>query len=72
MGDKIIDDVSTTVTFIGAYDPYAGQDPWNNHLEKSVSDQDESRHSGDSYFYELPVGRGTAHGAVNAILGVAG
>jgi len=24
-GDKIIDDVSTTVTFIGAYDLYAGQ-----------------------------------------------
>jgi hypothetical protein len=71
---KIIDDVSTTVTFIGAYDLYAGQDPWNNHLEKSVSDQDESRILVVSYIYELPVGRGkpllgSAHGAVDAILG---
>jgi hypothetical protein len=46
----------------------------NNHLEKSVSDQDESRILVVSYIYELPVGRGkpllgSAHGAVNAILG---
>ncbi len=56
-GGKIIDDASTTVTFIGASSSSAKQDPWNNHLEKSVSTQDESRILEISSVYELPVGK---------------
>ena len=73
-GGKILDDASTTVTFIGASSSSPKQDPWNNHLEKSVSTQDESRILEVSSIYELPVGKnkpylGSAPKALDFIVG---
>jgi hypothetical protein len=73
-GGKILDDASTTVTFIGASSSSSKQDPWNNHLEKSVSTQDESRILEVSAIYELPVGKnkpylGSAPKALDFIVG---
>ena len=55
-GGKSIDDASTTVSFLGS----AGskQDPWNTHLDRSISTQDISRVLVMNGIYELPFGRG--------------
>ncbi len=68
-GGKILDDASTTVTFIGASSSSSKQDPWNNHLERSVSTQDESRILEISSVYELPFGTGKhyLHSAPKAV-----
>src|SRR5204863_1402014 len=52
---KLIDDVSQTVTFLGA----AGtkQDFYNRAAERSISTQDVSRRRALSGNYELPIGR---------------
>ncbi len=59
-GGKLIDDVSQTVTFLGA----AGtkQDFYNRQAERSISAQDVSKRLVISVDYELPFGRGKKFG----------
>jgi hypothetical protein len=71
-GDKSIDDASTTVSFLGSAS--SKQDPWNIHLDRSISSQDISRDLVINSIYELPVGRGkhwmgSASKPLDAILG---
>ncbi len=54
-GGKLIDDVSSTVSFLGAVG--TKQDAYNRKAEKSISAQDVSRDLVGSFTYELPVGR---------------
>jgi hypothetical protein len=55
-GEKLLDDASQTVTFLGA----AGtkQDYYCRHCEKSLSAQDISRRLVSNFNYELPFGKG--------------
>jgi hypothetical protein len=71
-GGKLIDDVSSTVNFLGATG--SKQDAYNRKAEKSISAQDVSRDLAGSFTYELPVGRhghflNTAPKAVDFIAG---
>jgi Carboxypeptidase regulatory-like domain/TonB dependent receptor len=53
---KSIDDASTTVNFLGSAS--SKQDPWNIHLDRSISAQDISRVFVANSIYELPIGKG--------------
>lgn len=66
-GGKLIDDVSSTVNFLGATG--GKQDAYNRQAEKSISAQDVSRYLVASFDYELPVGRKGAllHNAPKAV-----
>jgi hypothetical protein len=55
-GGKSIDDASTTVNFLGSNS--TKQDPWNIHLDRSISTQDISRDFIANAIYELPIGKG--------------
>ena len=55
-GGKSIDDASTTVSFLGSNS--SKQDPWNIHLDRSISSQDISRVLVGNAIYELPFGKG--------------
>ena len=54
-GGKLLDDVSSTVSFLGAVG--GKQDAYNRQAEKSISAQDVSRYFVASFNYDLPVGR---------------
>jgi hypothetical protein len=71
-GSKSIDDASTTVSFLGSNS--SKQNPWNIHLERSISTQDISRVLVIDSIYELPFGKGkhwmaNAPKAVDMVLG---
>jgi hypothetical protein len=54
-GGKLIDDVSSTVNFLGAVG--SKQDAYNRAAEKSISAQDVSRNLVGSFNYDIPIGR---------------